>query len=408
MKSSKVLIHNIKTGKINLTEKTYLITFLSKNDKKKINELKNLTYKDIVKKYQTSFKQLSAGIFAIKIDKEQIIVCLIDKNLENYVNYCKKNKIKYNEEDLKNTEKVNKNAVKSSSNEKINDYIKQGNNYKSENEYNTNWNKNINPEKYRKINKEEDEEMKKERIKKMREMKVDKNVVKRSVKKAVVVGISAVMGMSLFACKKAETINTYKPIQSDYVEQTINESEQRATLDVKPFDLTPKVLDNSTGATNRPNMIKELPDHEIRNTYINGTEYFAKLEDEKDWPIGPHGWPEPPEEFKTRPLMKIKNGAVLDAEDQNFVDTARRGWTVIFKVGDTYYGYRGSDDYWDGREIVRCEPNKNGIIMPTDDIILDVDGSNKESFNELLGYIVTNDSLVNQITGGRKIKNSLK
>ena len=36
-----------------------------------MNELKNLTYKDIVKKYQTSFKQLSTGIFAIKIDKEQ-------------------------------------------------------------------------------------------------------------------------------------------------------------------------------------------------------------------------------------------------------------------------------------------------------------------------------------------------
>ena len=42
MKSSQVLIHNIKTGKINLTEKTYLITFLSKNDKNKMNELKNL------------------------------------------------------------------------------------------------------------------------------------------------------------------------------------------------------------------------------------------------------------------------------------------------------------------------------------------------------------------------------
>ena len=220
----------------------------------------------------------------------------------------------------------------------------------------------------------------------------------------------AMVGMvSVILLKRSEIINIFRPILSDNKEKTITNYEQREVLDVKPFDLTPKVLDDSTGATNRPNMIKELPDHEIRqNVEMNGSDYFAKLEDEKDWPIGPHGWPEPPEEFKTRPLMKIKNGAVLDAEDQNFVDTARRGWTVIFKVGDTYYGYRGSDDYWDGREIVRCEPNKNGIIMPTDDIILDVGVGNKESFNELLGYIVTNDSLVNQITGGRKIKDSLK
>ena len=42
-------------------------------------------------------------------------------------------------------------------------------------------------------------------VEEARRMRVDKNIVKRCVRKAAVVGIAAVMGMSLFACTKPET-----------------------------------------------------------------------------------------------------------------------------------------------------------------------------------------------------------
>ena len=89
-------------------------------------------------------------------------------------------------------------------------------------------------------------------------------------------------------------------------------------------DIAVRVLNDQTGDIDRK--LGDRPGYKlVANKAVgNGNlemcgYYIATLEDAASWPIGPHGWEEPPEDFKHRTIIEYKAGKVLDDYARNFL-----------------------------------------------------------------------------------------
>ena len=118
MKTSQTFLYDKSSGNIEFIEKSkflkeIILIISKKNNKifniKEINQLNNCTYKEIIQKFNTYFNKLTTGIFAIKMNENISIICLIDKTIVDFEKFCKKNKLKYGKE-VKNLEKITKNT----------------------------------------------------------------------------------------------------------------------------------------------------------------------------------------------------------------------------------------------------------------------------------------------------------
>lgn len=191
MKVNQSFIFNMETEKVKMLEKSQfikeLIGIIAKKNNKviditEVKRLNNLSYKEIAEKYSNKvFTKLTVGIYCVKIDAKNILGCLIDKSIEDFKKIYEKSKNKQ----VKDKNNILKHELshKIDSNKILN--IKQGNAVTIDSL---------------------DEQIEANKIisNKLRNMEVNKMLVKNYVRKAAVVGIAAVAGMSLFACKKTE------------------------------------------------------------------------------------------------------------------------------------------------------------------------------------------------------------
>lgn len=107
MKTSQTFFYNEENGNIQYLDKRGFIgelcIVISKKDKNilcldEIKKIYNLSYKDIVKKFEKVFKKLDTNIYGLKIQPKLGLICLIDKSTEDFEKYCKKNKLKFGQE----------------------------------------------------------------------------------------------------------------------------------------------------------------------------------------------------------------------------------------------------------------------------------------------------------------------
>ena len=247
-------------------------------------------------------------------------------------------------------------------------------------------------------------------------------LVKNYVKKAAIVGIAAVAGISLFACKKAEAPIPKADIRIDVDADIsdgnkINEKTQLTREQILRGEYTEKdnvtmddikvvVLDKNTGEIDRH--LGERPGHKL-NSWQSGDEteiwgsYIATLEDVKSWPIGPHGWQEPPEDFKIRTRAYGKEGVELNDYTKNLFEKVRTAWVVNVEINGKLYALHGVDAAGDHRRSISTT-DKNGN---PDMELLVVDGKNKTDWLHLLALAIGNDKIVEGIAGGMPIKNNV-
>ena len=107
MKTSQTFFYNEENGNIQYLDKRGFIgelcIVISKKDKNilcldEIKKIYNLSYKDIVKKFEKVFKRLDTNIYGLKVQPKLGLICLIDKSTEDFEKYCKKNKLKFGQE----------------------------------------------------------------------------------------------------------------------------------------------------------------------------------------------------------------------------------------------------------------------------------------------------------------------
>lgn len=107
MKTSQTFFYNEENGNIQYLDKRGFIgelcIVISKKDKNilcldEIKKIYNLSYKDIVKKFEKVFKKLDNNIYGLKVQSKLGLICLIDKSTEDFEKYCKKNKLKFGQE----------------------------------------------------------------------------------------------------------------------------------------------------------------------------------------------------------------------------------------------------------------------------------------------------------------------
>ena len=107
MKTSQTFFYNEENGNIQYLDKREFIgelcIVISKKDKNilcldEIKKIYNLSYKDIVKKFEKVFKKLDNNIYGLKVQPKLGLICLIDKSTEDFEKYCRKNKLKFGQE----------------------------------------------------------------------------------------------------------------------------------------------------------------------------------------------------------------------------------------------------------------------------------------------------------------------
>lgn len=170
-------------------------------------------------------------------------------------------------------------------------------------------------------------------------------------------------------------------------------------------DIAVKVLDDKSGLIDRK--LGDRPGHEL-NHWASGDQetwgsYTATLEDLQSWSIGPHGYQEPPEDFKIR-ISADPKGEVSDDYLRKFIDITRACWTVVVEIDGKRYGIQGCDlPGHNSRTVVSLNYTDDTI---TKELLL-VDGKNKSDMITLLSIALGNDDLVKKFTGGAKIKNNI-
>ena len=174
--------------------------------------------------------------------------------------------------------------------------------------------------------------------------------VKREISRAILVGIAAVMNMSLFACKPKEKVEKIEiPL-----EQSVNSNETKA------FDNEQAIKDA---------MAVYNVDSSIAEKTI--------------WKKVHHAWPEPPEEQKI--YTNLKNG----------------GTAYAIK-----YSYKGKN-YWIGcnnennKRVIYNRTTDNPLDVGPDDRAMIVGADKTEEIWQLLEILETGDNIVKGVTKGR-------
>ena len=179
MKSSKSFIFNEKNEEIKMLSKEEFKKWVKKYCKiDETNYKLTQKYSDIIKNYPDILRKLANGIYYKRISDNNILICLLDKNVEDFkIVY---NKMTKSKEFGSKTKKTTRNIEKSSKTKKITDKSRK--------------------------NKDKVVELDKETIIKFRSKKVDMKEIKKNIKKATIVGLAAVASMGLFACQQPKVI----------------------------------------------------------------------------------------------------------------------------------------------------------------------------------------------------------
>ena len=162
--------------------------------------------------------------------------------------------------------------------------------------------------------------------------------VKREISRAIIVGIAAVMSMSLFACKPKEKVEKIEiPL-----EQSVNSNETKA------FDNTATVQ-----AT-----LGKVRNYEAEKLLPSGT-----AEREKQvWTKRNHKWAEPPEEDK-----------IYNKDSKNDV------WYSVYVYNGNEYWVAGANKNNDGRIIYKKKSNDwSSDINATNARVAVIDGKENE------------------------------
>ena len=267
---------------------------------------------------------------------------------------------------------------------------------------------------------------------KLRNLEVNKMLVKNYVRKAAVVGIAAVAGMSLFACKKAETPLPKADIRIDVDADIsdgnkINEKEELT----KGTNLKDKngryihqesIKDEYGNIIDWNNKITEINDSNhtelsnikgfinleaSRKIYCGMPCYAVNIGDEKNWEIGPNGYPNPPEELKERTPVTWKDGAKIPDNQMEFIKRTQMSWIISYQIDGKLYQISGSDRVGSGRTVYLVEPGTDCDSGIPPKILMEVSNKNKSTNEELLIMCISNDDIVKQIKKGAPIKDSL-
>ena len=181
--------------------------------------------------------------------------------------------------------------------------------------------------------------------------------VKREISRAIIVGIAAVMSMSLFACKPKEKVEKIEiPL-----EQSVNSNENKA------FDNTATVQ-----AT-----LGKVRNYEAEKLLPSGT-----AEREKQvWTKRNHKWAEPPEEDK----IYIEDG-------NNDV------WTSAYVYNGKEYWVTGSNNKKDARAVYKKTSNNPNDVKPTDRVAV-IKGTVNEPIHQILAEVSLGHDISNNIRG---------
>ena len=177
------------------------------------------------------------------------------------------------------------------------------------------------------------------------------------ISRALLVGIAAVMSMSLFACKPKEKVEKIEiPL-----EQSVNSNETKA------FDNTATVQ-----AT-----LGKVRNYEAEKLLPSGT-----AEREKQvWTKRNHKWAEPPEEDK----IYIEDG-------NNDV------WTSAYVYNGKEYWATGSNNKKDARAVYKKTSNNPNDVKPTDRVAV-IKGTVNEPIHQILAEVSLGHDISNNIRG---------
>ena len=370
MKTNQSFIFNKQTEEIKIVEKPQFIKELcgiiaKKTDKvlslTEVKKMNNLSYAEIIQEFDNCFNKVTKGIYVVKLNDNNVLVCLLDKTIEDFQKVYKK--IKSNNSNSK-VEKAESNNTEVNLREKS------------------------------------------------KEIKVDKEMVKKNIKRAAIAVVASLSAMSLFACSSGVETKQVVPIDPNAQESiAVGDSRQYDTKELQQKIKTGKanvygqemIQDSSGNNIDWTNKRTDINESNHRKQVIEGgahPTYCVNLGDEKTWEIGPNGYPEPPEEFKYRERVSVKAGMTPTESELAFANRVQRGWNISYVINNKTYTINGSDI--NGSRTVFLE---NGT--PKGIELLNASSNDKSTNEQLLALAMGNDAWVQAIKGQAQIKDSL-